>query len=386
LTDAAPFSAVDQRHMRRALALAERGRGTARPNPVVGAVIVRGGRVLAEGFHHRAGEAHGEIDALSRLGGRAPGATIYVNLEPCCHTGRTGPCTRALIAAGIARVVVGCVDPNPRVDGQGVRRLRRAGVRVDVGCLEAACREANRGFFVWVREQRPLVTLKVAATLDGFIAGPGGAPIGITGAPARIVAHELRAAHDAVLVGAGTVIADDPRLTVRLPAGGKRARGQRRASPARVVLDGQLRTPPSARILRRAPGSPATIVFGARGAAPGRARALERAGAEVVLLPGRAGRLSIAGVLRELGRREIQSLLIEGGAAVHGAFIGARLADRVAFFLAPKLFGAGVPIAAGAASKTAALPALRLGPLDARAVGDDLLVTGDVLRDGAGPD
>jgi len=142
------FSAADARFMRRALALAERGRGSTRPNPVVGAVIVRAGRVLAEGFHRRAGEAHGEIDALARLGGRAPGATIYVNLEPCCHTGRTGPCTSALIAAGIRRVVVGCPDPNPRVDGRGIRRLRAAGVRVDVGCLEEQCREANRGFLV----------------------------------------------------------------------------------------------------------------------------------------------------------------------------------------------------------------------------------------------
>ena len=380
------FSAADAGFMRRALALAERGRGSTRPNPVVGAVIVRGGRVLAEGFHRRAGEAHGEIDALARLGGRAPGATLYVNLEPCCHIGRTGPCTSALIAAGIRRVVVGSLDPNPRVDGRGVRRLRAAGIRVDVGCLAEACRAANRSFFVWVRERRPLVTLKVASTLDGFIAGVGGAPARITGNPARAAAHALRAAHDAVLVGAGTVRADDPRLTVRLPArrGAPARRGQPvPETPARVILDGKLSTPPGARVLRARPGLPATLVLGARGAEPRRVRALQRAGAEVVLLPaGRGGRLPIARVLAELGRRDIQSVLVEGGAGVHGAFIDARLIDQVAVFVAPKLIGAGVAIAAGVGWPVPR--AVGLGPLSVRALGPDLLVRGEVIRDAPG--
>src|SRR5262245_34534230 len=165
-----PFSAADQRFMRRALALAERGRGTTRPNPVVGAVIVRRGRIAAEGFHRRAGEAHAEVNALAALRGSARGATLYVTLEPCCHFGRTGPCTDYVLAAGFARVVVGCGDPNPLVNGGGIGRLRRAGVRVDVGCLERECREAIRAYAIWVREGRPLVTLKAAATLDGAIA------------------------------------------------------------------------------------------------------------------------------------------------------------------------------------------------------------------------
>ncbi len=366
--------------MRRARALAELGRGDTRPNPVVGAVIVRGGRVLAEGYHHRVGEAHGEIDALAHLGGRAPGATIYVNLEPCCHTGRTGPCTEALLAAGIRRVVVGCLDPNPRVDGCGVARLLRAGVRVDVGCLEAECRDANRGFFVWVREKRPLVTLKAAATLDGFIAAAGGAREWITGPEARRAAHELRAAHDAILVGAGTVRADDPRLTVRLPRLTVRLPARDRASktrPQRVVLDGRLSLSPRAQVLRRAPRTPPTLVLGARGAEPRRVRALERAGAEVVLLPARAGRLPLDRVLAELGRRDIQSLLVEGGAQVHGALIDARIVDRVAIFLAPKLLGAGVAIAQGRGASVA--EALPLGPLAVQSLGADLLVRADVL-------
>jgi diaminohydroxyphosphoribosylaminopyrimidine deaminase / 5-amino-6-(5-phosphoribosylamino)uracil reductase len=365
--------------MRRALALAERGRGDTRPNPVVGAVIVRGGRVLAEGYHHRAGEAHGEIDALAHLGGRAPGATIYVNLEPCCHTGRTGPCTRALIASGVRRVVVGTLDPNPRVDGRGVNLLRRAGIRVDVGCLEADSREANRGFFVWVREKRPLVTLKAAATLDGFIAAAGGAREWITGPEARLAAHRLRAVHDAILVGAGTVRADDPELTVRLPqlTGRRPARAPAwNARPQRVVLDGQLSVSPRAQVLRRAPGTPPTLVIGARGAEPRRVRALERAGAEVVLLPARGGRLPLDRALAELGRRDLQSLLVEGGAQIHGAFIDAELVDRIALFLAPKLIGAGIPIAQGRGVPVAR--ALPLGPPTVEALGDDLLVRADV--------
>jgi diaminohydroxyphosphoribosylaminopyrimidine deaminase/5-amino-6-(5-phosphoribosylamino)uracil reductase len=391
LTRAAPrapaFSAEDAAFMRRALALAARGRGGTRPNPMVGAVIVRGGRVLAEGFHRRAGEAHAEVSALAPLGGRAPGATLYVNLEPCCHTGRTGPCTAAIIAAGVRRVVVGCGDPNPRVDGAGLRLLRRAGVRVDVGCLEDDCRTINRAFFTWVRDRRPLVTLKAAATLDGFIAahpvrGAAArrrAPVWITGEAARRAAHELRAEHDAILVGAGTVLADDPRLTVRLP---RAPRGAARwLPPVRVVLDGALRTPPSSAVLRAAPGMPPTIVVGAARADARRVRALERAGAEVVLLPARAGRVAVRRLLRELARRELQSVLVEGGAAVHGAFLDERLVDRVALFVAPTLLGAGTPIAAGAGWPVAR--GIRLAQPVVRRVGDDLLLLADVTGAGA---
>jgi diaminohydroxyphosphoribosylaminopyrimidine deaminase/5-amino-6-(5-phosphoribosylamino)uracil reductase len=356
--------------MRRALALAARGRGTTRPNPVVGAVIARGRRVLAEGFHRRAGLPHAEVNAIARLSGTAArGATLYVNLEPCCHTGRTGPCTDAILAAGIARVVVGCLDPNPLVDGRGVARLRRAGVRVDVGCLEADSRAANRAFSIWTLHHRPLVTLKAAASLDGFIADGRPrrhrAPAWLTGPEARRVAHELRAAHDAVLVGSGTVLADDPRLTVRLPAA---ARGL--AVPVRVVLDGRLRTPPDAHVVGR--GAP-TLIFTARGAPAGRARALRAAGAEVVELAASRGRLPIASVLRALAERDIQSVLVEGGAAVHGAFVQAGLVDGVALFIAPRLLGGGVPIAAGLGRGLGA--ALGLGELSARAVGRDVLLT-----------
>jgi diaminohydroxyphosphoribosylaminopyrimidine deaminase/5-amino-6-(5-phosphoribosylamino)uracil reductase len=372
-TSTGAFSPSDERLMRLALALAARGRGTTRPNPVVGAVIARGGRVLAEGFHRRAGLPHAEVNAIERLsGGAARGATLYVNLEPCCHTGRTGPCTDAILAAGITRVVVGCRDPNPRVDGRGVARLRRAGVRVDVGCLEAESRAANRAFSIWARECRPLVTLKVAASLDGFIAESNHvrprrrrAPAWLTGPEARRVAHELRAAHDAVLIGSGTVLADDPRLTVRLPTAARAP-----AAPLRVVLDGRLRTPPDAQVLGR--GAP-TLIFTARGVSAGRARALRAAGAEVVELAAPRGRLPIAAVLRALAARDIQSVLVEGGAAVHGAFIAAGVVDGVALFIAPLLLGGGVPIAAGLGRGLAG--ALGLGALTARNVGRDVLLT-----------
>ena len=403
------FSEPDRCFMREALDLAERGRGQTRPNPVVGALLVRGGRVLAQGYHRRAGLPHAEIEALSRNGVRAQGATLYVTLEPCCHQGRTGPCTEAIKRAGIRRVVVGCCDENPLVSGRGVLHLRRAGIRVDVGCLDHECQRQNRAFFLWVRAHRPWVTLKVASTLDGFIGSDQisrGEPAGfagrapsreglgtlpgfplktsdpsahfVTGKAARAHAHRLRSRHDAVLVGVGTVLADNPRLTVRLPGAGG-------TSPLRVVLDGHLRTPPSARLIRQLGTPPALIVGaqprkGARDARArlGRERALRHAGAEVLLLPAdRAGRVLIPSLLRALAERGVQSLLVEGGSRVHGAFISAALVDSVAFFLAPRLVGAGRPIVQGHGLDWR--NPLRLGPLEVHAIGEDVLLQADVI-------
>jgi diaminohydroxyphosphoribosylaminopyrimidine deaminase/5-amino-6-(5-phosphoribosylamino)uracil reductase len=404
------FSEADRRFMREALALAELGRGQTRPNPVVGALLVRGGRVLARGYHRRAGLPHAEIEALSRKRVRAQGATMYVTLEPCCHQGRTGPCTDAILAAGVRRVVVGCCDENPLISGRGVMQLRRAGIRVDVGCLDHECRRQNRAFFRWVRAHRPWVTLKVATTLDGFI-GSGhlsrGEPAGsagrapsreglgtlpgfpcqskrdpsarfVSGKAARAHAHLLRSQHDAVLVGVGTVLADNPRLTVRLP-------GSAGLSPLRVILDGHLRTPPSARLIRQL-GTPPLLIIAAQpregasdaAALLGRARALRRAGAEVLLLPAdRAGRIPIRSVLRALADSGVQSLLVEGGSRVHGAFISAALVDSVAFFVAPSLVGAGRPIAEGPGLDWRT--PLKLGPFEVCTVGEDVLLQADVL-------
>ena len=347
-----PFSAADARFMRRALALAERGRGTTQPNPVVGAVIVRGGRIAAQGFHEKAGQAHAEVNALRQLRGSARGTTMYVTLEPCDHTGRTGPCTDVIIAARPVRVVVGCRDPNPIVDGRGLARLRRAGIRVDVGCLEDEAKAAIRGYTVWVRERRPLVTLKAAATLDGFIAPRSKpsrarrAPIWITSPEARAAAHDLRAAHDAILVGAGTVRADNPRLTVR--------DGKRRPvrQPLRVVLAGRQPLPADAQVFDQA--------------------------APTLTIDDPRGRVAPARALKLLAARGIQSVLVEGGAGIAGAFIAAGLVDRIALFVAPMLLGGGVSISAGADLPVAR--ALRLGPISVQPVGPDLLLTADVER------
>jgi diaminohydroxyphosphoribosylaminopyrimidine deaminase/5-amino-6-(5-phosphoribosylamino)uracil reductase len=377
------FSEADCRFMREALSLAERGRGHTSPNPVVGAVLVRGGRVLARGYHRRVGLPHAEIEALSHKGVRARGATLYVTLEPCCHQGRTGPCTEAIENAGIRRVVVGCCDENPLVSGRGVLHLRRAGIRVDVGCLDQECRRQNRAFFVWVRAHRPWVTLKVATTLDGFIASSqtklrDPSARFVTGTAAREHARVLRSQHDAVVVGVGTVLADNPRLTVRLP-------GASKGGPLRVVLDGHLRTPPSARLIRQL-GAPPALIIGAqpgKGAHDARARlarerALRRAGAEVLLLPAdRAGRILIPYLLRALGEGGVQSLLVEGGSRIHGAFISAARVDSVAFFVAPRLVGAGRPIVEGPGLDWRT--PLRLGPLQVHAIGEDILVEADVL-------
>ena len=351
----AQWSAADVRFMGRALALAERGRGTTQPNPVVGAVIVRDGRIAAEGFHRKAGEAHAEVNALAELEGSPRGTTVYVTLEPCDHTGRTGPCTEVLMAARPARVVVGCRDPNPIVDGRGIARLRRAGIRVDVGCLEGESKAAIRAYAVSVREKRPLVTLKAAATLDGFIAPKTTAarasrakraPIWITSPQARAAAHELRAAHDAILVGAGTIRADNPHLTVR------NAKRRPVRQPLRVVLAGRRPLPRRAHIFDDA--------------------------AETLTIEDRRGRVSPARALTLLAARGVQSVLVEGGAAIAGAFIKAGLVDRIALFIAPKLLGGGVGVSAGA--DLAVARALRLGPISVRPVGPDLLLTADVDR------
>jgi len=377
------FSEADQRFMREAMDLAERGRGHTRPNPVVGALLVRGGRVLARGYHHRAGLSHAEIEALSHKGVRAKAATLYVTLEPCCHQGRTGPCTEAIERAGIRRVVVGCCDENPLVSGRGVLHLRRAGVRVDVGCLDQECRKQNRTFFRWIRARRPWVTLKVATTLDGFIGSdqwkPGDPSARfVTGKAARAHAQVLRSQHDAVLVGVGTVLADKPRLTVRLP-------GFKGPQPLRVILDGHLRTPPSARIIRQA-GAPPALIVGAQPskasrdarARLGREQALRRAGAEVLLLPAdRSGRILLPALLRALAERDVQSLLVEGGSKIHGAFVAAALVDSVAFFVAPRLAGAGRPIVEGRGLDWRS--PLQLGPFDVRSIDGDLLIEADVL-------
>lgn len=353
--------------MRRALALAVRARGRTSPNPLVGCVLVRDGQILAEGWHRRAGTDHAEAAALRRLGMRAPGATAYVTLEPHNFYGRTPPCTERLIAAGVRRVVVGMRDPNPRMGRGGVADLRRAGIAVTVGVLEAECRAINRPYLKWTATRRPFVICKAAVTLDGRLAAAGGDARWVSGPQSRQLVHELRDLCDAILVGAETVRRDDPALTTRLE-------GRRGRDPKRVILDGRLSVPASARAV------PGALIATTAAASPARARGLTKAGAEVVRLPGGGGRVELGALLEELGRRELLTLLVEGGGQVHGELLAEGLADQLVLFIAPKLIGqGGVPLLAVPGPRRMT-EAWRLGPLFTRPVGEDILVIGDVLR------
>jgi diaminohydroxyphosphoribosylaminopyrimidine deaminase/5-amino-6-(5-phosphoribosylamino)uracil reductase len=321
--------ALDRRLMARCLQLAALAEGRTAPNPMVGCVVTdRRGRILAEGIHRGPGQAHAEIDALAKLGGRARGTTLYVNLEPCNHVGRTPPCAPALVVAGVRRVVIGMRDPIAG-HGGGAEVLREAGVEVVDGVLTAACEEANRGFLSWATRKRPWFTLKAAMTLDGRIAMRSGASRWITGEQSRAQVMKLRDSHDAVLVGVGTVLTDDPQLTVREVRGGR--------NPVRVVVDSKLRTPPTARLLAR--DGARVIIAGVRGAPARRRVGLERAGAEVWELPGRNGRVDLRKLAAKLATAGLTSLLVEGGAEVHASLLAAGLADEVLLFIAPKILG-----------------------------------------------
>ena len=316
--------------MNRALALAARGGVHTRPNPNVGAVVVKDGRVVGEGWHRAIGRDHAEVEALGRAGARARGATLYVTLEPCAHEGRTPPCVEAIEKAGIRRCVIATRDPHAIVNGRGLRRLRRAGIRTEVGLLAAGARARLGGYWLAHTRQRPRVTWKVAMTLDGRVADPRGRSRWITGPDSRRQAHRLREQSDAVVVGSGTARADDPRLTVRLP-------GARR-QPLRVVLDSRLELPHSLRLFGRSLAR-GTVVACAANASASRAAALERRGVRVWRFPGR-GRVSPRALLARLAKEGVHEALLECGPALGTPWIRAGLVDRLAMFVAPRLLGA----------------------------------------------
>ena len=333
------FTQQDHGYMARALHLAERGLYTTAPNPRVGCVIVRDGQIVGEGFHQRAGEAHAEVHALRDAGGQASGATAYVTLEPCSHTGRTGPCAVALVDAGITRVVVAMVDPNPQVSGRGIGRLRDAGVQVDVGLLEEDARRLNPGFVSRMERHRPFVRLKMAMSVDGRTAMGSGESQWITGPEARRQVQLLRARSSAILSGVESVIMDDSRLTVRsqelcLSDADDIAHRQ----PLRVILDTHLRLPLAAACLT-VPGR--TLVVTTAMDNHEKRRKLERAGAEVQVLPaGDDGRVELTGLLAWLAEHEqVNELLVETGATLAGALLDARLVDEMQLFMAPTLLG-----------------------------------------------
>jgi diaminohydroxyphosphoribosylaminopyrimidine deaminase/5-amino-6-(5-phosphoribosylamino)uracil reductase len=349
--------------MGRAVALAEGGRGATSPNPMVGAVLVRDGRVVGEGFHRAAGLAHAEADALAVAGELAAGATCYVTLEPCAHHGRTPPCADALVAAGVVRVVAAMADPDPRVDGAGLARLRAAGVEVATGVGAAAAAAQNAAYLTHRRLGRPRVTLKAAASLDGKVAAPDGTSQWITGPAARADGHRLRAEADAVLVGAGTALADDPRLTVRLP-------GHAGRQPLRVLADATGRVGPGGHLFD---GEAPTLVA-TTPAAPGTAvDAWKAAGAEVLICNQAAAGVDLDDLLRALAARGVLELLVEGGPTLQASLWAAGLADRLVWYLAPlAIGGAGAPGLLGGAGAATLAGARRLRLASVDRLGDDL--------------
>ncbi|HKX17621.1 MAG TPA: bifunctional diaminohydroxyphosphoribosylaminopyrimidine deaminase/5-amino-6-(5-phosphoribosylamino)uracil reductase RibD [bacterium] len=360
--------------MRAALALARLGTGTASPNPMVGAVVVADGRLVGRGYHPKPGEPHAEIFALRDAGASARGATLYTTLEPCAHTGRTGPCTEAIVAAGVRRVVAAMVDPDPQVCGAGLARLREAGVETSVGAGETEARRLNEAYIKHRMTGLPFVTAKWAMTLDGHIATRTGDSRWISSEASRAHVHRVRAVSDAVLVGVGTVLRDDPALTART---GEPRTSEGPARPHRVVLDSRLRTPPDARVLAR-DGIP-VIIATTHASPPDARRAFVARGVEVLVCDGTGDRVDLAALLRELGARGVLSLLVEGGAAVHGAFRDAGLVDKVLAYVAPVLVGGGpAPSAGGGVAAMA--DAWRLGPIEVHRFGDDVLIAAYTRR------
>lgn len=356
----------DERWMSRALRLAQRGQGRTSPNPMVGAVLVKGERVVGEGYHVRAGEAHAEIVALKEAGEEARGAALYINLEPCSHHGKTPPCAPALIEAGVKRVFVGMEDPNPAVKGRGLEMLRQAGIDVEVGILEKACRSLNEAFSKYIRTGKPFVILKIASTLDGKIATRQGESKWITGEASRRFAHRLRNRVDGLLVGIGTILNDDPMLTARVRGG---------RDPYRIILDSRLRIPDKAKVLADDPGK--TIIATTELAPEASLGRLEKRGVRVLILDSRGGRVYLQSLLTTLGEMEMMSLLVEGGSEVNGSFLKEGLIDKMFLFFAPKLIGGvearGIFGGSGAATLEEALV---LDSLKVKKIGEDLFIEG----------
>ncbi|MGL5206203.1 MAG: bifunctional diaminohydroxyphosphoribosylaminopyrimidine deaminase/5-amino-6-(5-phosphoribosylamino)uracil reductase RibD [Acidaminococcaceae bacterium] len=363
----------DKKWMQRAIALARKGTGTTSPNPLVGAVLVDGdGNIVGEGWHRKAGEAHAEINALTQAGEKARGTTAYVTLEPCSHYGRTGPCCEALIAAGVKRVVVAIGDPNPKVAGNGIKRMREEGIEVDIGVLAKEAAEINEVFLHWITQNRPFVALKYAMTLDGKIATGTGDSKWITGEEARKHAHYLRSIYDAILVGKGTVLADDPSLTCRLVKG---------KNPLRIVLDARLEIPTSAKVL--SDGEAQTIIVAGKNVLPERlTERVNLKNVEVLQFQAADDKINLKLLLDELSERKITSILVEGGGAVHGNFIDEGFVNRVYAFIAPKIVGGIKALSpVGGIGCTKIADGLQLDRVETMVLGKDFLITGCTAKE-----
>ena len=361
--------------MKRALQLARRGRGKTSPNPMVGAVVVKRGEAVGEGFHAGPGLPHAEVLALARAGKEAEGATLYTNLEPCCHTAkRTPPCTGAILGSGIRRVVAAMTDPNPMVSGKGLDLLQRSGIEVVKGVGQPEAERLNEIFAKYITTQRPFVILKAAVTLDGRIATRSGRSRWITGAAARREVHRLRSEVDAVMVGIGTVLADDPMLT---------ARRKGAQNPIRVVIDPSLRTPPTAKVIASITEAP-TLLLTTSKAPASKIRSLKEKGAQIELLPHRRGEFAFDAILEKLGKSGITSLLIEGGGRVNGMALRAGAVDRVIFYIAPKLLcGEDAKGVAAGPSMRDLSQAIRLDEVKVKRVGEDIRIEGSPRKGAA---
>lgn len=359
-----------------ALRLAAKGRGTTSPNPMVGALVVRQGRIIGQGFHLRPGAHHAEILALRQAGKLARGATLYVTLEPCCHLKkRTPPCVPEIVRSGVRRVVVAMPDPNPSVKGRGIKQLRQSGISVTIGVAQQEAEELNKSYCHWMKTGRLYVTLKAGMTLDGKLATATGESRWITGEPSRREAHQLRRDVDAVLVGVGTVFTDDPSLTART---GARLETLASRQPLRIIVDSRLRTPLKSRILTQQ--EIAKTVIATTAAAPRERRsAFEKIGIEVLTLPSVQDRVSLSALLKLLGRRGMMSLLVEGGSEMNAAMLKAKLVDHIRLYMAPLLLGGeNAKGVVGGKSPARLAGAIKLRHVVTRSVGDDIVVEGDL--------
>jgi len=364
----------DDYFMRKALALARRGLGKTSPNPMVGALFVRDGTIIGQGYHRRYGGSHAEVNAIEDAKTEINGATLYVTLEPCCHHGKkTPPCLNELLKYKLGRVVIGTADPNPQVNGRSIEAFKKRGIETTVGVLGEECQRLNEVYFKHIQTGMPFVTLKFAQTLDGRIASAGGDSRWISSEPSLKLAHKLRSHHDAVLVGAGTVLADDPRLTVRLVRG---------RSPLRVVVDSGLRIPPKSKVLQEQETAP-TLIAATSCADRGKLSSLKQKGIEVLnVSEGGEGEVDLKDLLSKLGERNISSILVEGGAAIITSFIRRKLADRLVVIVAPKLMGAGTD-AVGDLGIPDVSRALKLSLVKTYRSGEDLVIDARPLTDKA---
>lgn len=368
---AGQFQDFDEQMMARAISLARNGLGRTSPNPLVGAVIVRDGRIVAEGWHRKAGTPHAEIHALNMAGELARGATVYVSLEPCAHYGRTGPCARALVEAGVSRVVVAMTDPNPKVAGKGIAILQEAGIEVTTGVLEQEARQLNEVFLKWMTTGLPFVALKTAMTLDGKIATAAGQSQWITNEASRYETHRLRDIYDGILVGINTALADNPSLTTRL----KEYQGR---NPVRIVVDSRARLPLTAKLVTD--GAARTIVAVTEQAPAERVEALRSAGVEIIVA-GSSNHVDMQSLMEQLGAMKISSVLVEGGGSVNFSLLQAGLVDRVYAFIAPKLVGGRDALTPVEGEGFQELDrAVELENIQLRQLGSDVLLTGIVKR------